>query len=546
MLSGLVDALKPRVRRVVLYVLRSFPGFWRAIAGIGLLYRPLNRFVINLSVNITRRRPHAYSTLTSYTSWSSLTDKTYLGRHLPAKVAPADLPSVRELTALFRRPEANAPVCPKSTLLFPVFAQYLTDGFLRTNMNDRRRTTSNHDIDLSPLYGLNKTQTDVLRERSDAPGRRGRMKAQIINGEAFPPDLYEADGVTVRAEFCHPQTGAPLLDLPIGFRTVASEKGEAMNGHDRRIFAVGGDRANATPLVAMMNTVFLREHNRLAGELEGRNPTWDDERVFQTARAMVIVIFIKIVVEEYINHISSLAVPLTADPSGAWTAPWNRPNWMTVEFSLLYRWHPMIPDEMTWKGARVHSGRMVLDNRYLTEVGLTEALRMTSATHTGVLGLGNTASFLLPVEEAAIQQGRDQQLPPYNDYREMVGLARARTFADITAKPERQRALAALYGTPDRVDFYVGLFAEDVNPNTPMPTLIGMMVALDAFSQALNNPLLSEHVFNAKTFTDWGFKEIQKRQTIADLIARQAGREGEVDPAIVMTRSDWRRGPAMF
>ncbi len=62
MLSGLVDALKPRVRRVVLYVLRSFPGFWRTIAGIGLLYRPLNRFVINLSVNITRRRPHAYST----------------------------------------------------------------------------------------------------------------------------------------------------------------------------------------------------------------------------------------------------------------------------------------------------------------------------------------------------------------------------------------------------------------------------------------------------------------------------------------------------
>ena len=122
------------------------------------------------------------------------------------------------------------------------------------------------------------------------------------------------------------------------------------------LFAIGGDRANSTPFTAMINTLLLREHNRVAGELETRNPTWDDERVFQTARNIVIPMFIKIVVEHYINHITPLPFSLRADPSVAWTANWNRPNWITVEFSLLYRWHSLMPDEHRMAD-RTHSDR---------------------------------------------------------------------------------------------------------------------------------------------------------------------------------------------
>jgi len=39
-------------------------------------------------------------------------------------------------------------------------------------------------------------------------------------------------------------------------------------------------------------------------------------------------------IEEYINHIRR-STPLVADPP--WVdAPWNKPNWITTEFSLLY------------------------------------------------------------------------------------------------------------------------------------------------------------------------------------------------------------------
>ena len=84
----------------------------------------------------------------------------------------------------------------------------------------------------------------------------------------------------------------------------------------------------------MMSTLFLREHNRLAGELERLNSGWDDERVFQTARNIIIVTFIKIVIEEYIDHIAPTPFRLRADLKIATTAPWNRPNWITTEFTF--------------------------------------------------------------------------------------------------------------------------------------------------------------------------------------------------------------------
>jgi len=538
------DKFIPRLR---VFVLQNFTPMWRLVEKVPFLARKANATIINTACNAAAFRPHPMSTLHDYTSWSALTDKAYLGRALPPCEPSIELPPIEEVTQLFVPRGGKQQECPKSTLLFPVFAQYLTDGFLRTHPQDRMRTTSNHDIDLSPLYGRTPAQTKALRLKSEERGKRGRLKSQMIEGEEFPPELYQMGSSEFHADFID-EHGAHLLDLPLGIGK-DWQGGEWQPGEHsrRRLFAVGGDRANATMLISMLNTLFLREHNRLAALFEELHPDWDDTRVFETARNCVIVMFIKIVIEEYINHISSAAFRLRADPKVAWPAAWNKPNWMTVEFSLLYRWHSLVPEKMVWNGQMIDSTATLLDNAPLVEAGLANAFLWVSQTKAARLGLHNTAIFLekaLTVESLAIKQNRDQRLAGYNAYRKAMDMNPVDDFDCMTGDKAIQEELRRLYGTPDAVEFYVALFAEEPGVNTPMPPLLGAMVALDAFSQALNNPLLSQQVYNERTFTREGMEAIENTGTVWDILQRNMGAKaapGAGPDTVRMTRADWSR-----
>jgi len=473
-----------------------------------------------------------------YTSWTSLSDQHWSARHLPAKQL-SGLPKADEVTddivMLFKRPSGIQRLSSKSTCLFPSFAQYLTDGFIRTRMpnisagesNDlRKQNTSNHQIDLCPLYGRLHLHTDALRLKSPNPGERGRLKSQLIKGEEYAPFLYQNGAV--KAEFKD-------LDVPLGIDSVPDPL-------RARLFAFGGDRANGTPHVAMMNTLFLREHNRLAGKMEAANPDWDDDRVFETARNTTIVLFIKIVVEEYINHISPLTPPFhfRAVPAVAWDAPWNKPNWVTTEFSLLYRWHSLIPDTIAWSGTVLPVAQTFMNNQLLLDAGLLRGFSDISAQPAGCLGAFNTADDLLLVELKAIMQGRICAVASYSDYREYVHLPRPQKFEDISPDQRVVNLLKTAYNNMiENVEFYVGLFAEDAVRNSPLPPLILKMVAVDAFSQALTNPLLSKSVFNSKTFSPLGWEVIAKTGSLRDILDRNTP-SGVGNARIGMTLPNWR------
>jgi len=104
-------------------------------------------------------------------------------------------------------------------------------------------------LDLSPLYGNSERTAKTLRS-----GKNGLLNTQRKN----------------------------LL--------MASPKHEGCRSANKAFpcFFSGDSRVNENPGLTLMHVLFLREHNRVAAELERLNPRWNDERLYQEARRIII------------------------------------------------------------------------------------------------------------------------------------------------------------------------------------------------------------------------------------------------------------------
>ncbi len=513
-----------------LYLATHLPAVWRLVSKIPLLRKGVNRLIIDTMIYMMKPRPGPLSTKSPYTSWESLTDRHYSERHLPPGLLPSSsLPPLEQAIQLFARAPGGAGVSDKSTLMFPIFAQWFVDGFLRTDPTNPLKNTSTHDIDLSQLYGQVPAVTRILRSEEG-----GRLKSQIIDGEEFPPFLLGPDG-KIKPEF---------KELPIIMPPEGDRKATAIDKlpDDRRklLFALGVPRGNIHYGFTMMSTLFLREHNRLAGAIAEEHPDWDDDRLFETARNVLIVLLLKIVVEDYINHITPFWFRLYVDQGFGNRERWYRQNWMSIEFDLLYRWHTLVPDQVVVRGESRAFADILWDNSFTIHGagGLGALFDEASQQPAGAVGLANTAPFLLEQEHHAIAIGRDAQLASYNDYREACNYPRFSSFEQLTSRPEVRAQLEAAYATVDDVELYVGLFAEDIAEFAALPTLMGTMVGADAFSQALTNPLLADGIYGEQTFSRVGMAAIDQTTRLGDIVRRNLP-AGATRPQVTLTRPTW-------
>lgn len=500
--------------------------FWLLLRRIPKVNSRVNRFLINSSIYTMETRPPALSTKSSYTSWDSLNDRQFSARHLRADddFAPDAKPDMACVEALFGRPPGARTLSDRSSLLFPFFAQWFVDGFLRTDPRDPRRNTSTHDIDLSQLYGQKDVETQALRAEF------GLLKTSTdAGGREFPPLYYDGDG---NVKEC-------FRDLPMVLESVDDSKARTTttlpDATKRRLFALGLPRGNMHYGLAMMSTVFIREHNRIAREIRKHN-RWDSNRIFETTRNTMIALLIKIVIEDYINHITPIKFPLYMEPGIGASERWYRQNWMSVEFNLLYRWHSLVPSVVTVGGETKQFAGLTWDTSPLTTHDVAFLFDEASAQPCGTIDLLNTDPSMLDIEQTSMYVARRTQLASFNAYRERCGLPRLRSIDDLTSKQPVRDALKACYGGIDNVEFFPGLFAEDVRKGSTLPPLMTTMVAVDAFSQALTNPLLATGIYGPATFSPQGMKAIDETRSLEDIVRRNTTGESVVPRVSLASR----------
>lgn len=511
------------------------------------------RAQVNSYARAAPARPHRYSLWSpggpdektsdgacgEWTSWPGLFDKSYTSRHLGPAPADTTHPQAQDVLGLFERRGAMRP--GRSSALFALFAQWFTDSFLRTLHGDRRRTDSNHEIDLCQVYGLDERSTNALRTHRD-----GQLKMRETDRGLLPPLLFRdgaIDPAFLDLTYLRPavevRDGAPVMvDRAAKWRDgvdslFGTGRPGPMTDAARRDahYALGLDRGGSTIVYSAINTVFMREHNAIARKLKAEHRGWDDERLFQTARLINMRQVLTIVVEDYISHIAG--APLWLDRSFAEGESWYRSNRTSIEFNLLYRWHGMVPDFIRLAGVDLDHFGYRFNNALIESHGVGAILGAASRVPAGRAELGNTPAFLMKAEEASLGMARQYRLQGFNAYRRRFGMEPYGSIEELAGDAPWLDQLAETYRHVDDVEFTVGLFAEKRGEEDIFGDTLMTMVAHDAFTHILTNPLLAEEVHCPDVYTDVGLALIEERATFAKLVARNCeDEEAEVAFAV--------------
>ena len=120
-------------------------------------------------------------------------------------------------------------------------------------------------------------------------------------------------------------------------------------------------------------------------------------------------------------------------------------------------------------------------------------------------------------------------------------MPRLTSFDQLTSSVRLREELQRLYGSVDKLEFYVGILAEDPPPNSVPPSLLGTMAGLHAFSQVMTNPLLATGIWDhPDTFAPEGRRIITQTNSLAELVKRNLPAGADM-PEVRLTRADWKR-----
>jgi Animal haem peroxidase len=272
-----------------------------------------------------------------------------------------------------------------------------------------------------------------------------------------------------------------------------------------------GNKNNFWVGLAILHSLFLREHNAICRELAAAYPAMTDQQLFDTARLINVALMAKIHTLEWtpaiIAHPTSqsalyanwfgllgeqfgktygrvTASEILQGIPGSPTDFHGVPYSLTEEFVAVYRLHPLIPDDYefrSWRDNAVLKAFRLPDLTYqhvrqrLGETSMADLFYSFGTAHPGAITLHNFPEYLryfdrrprdTPIDLAAadILRTRERGVPRYNAFRRALRLKPAASFEELTDNPQWAQQLRQIYQDVERVDLMIGLYAEPKPP----------------------------------------------------------------------------------
>jgi Animal haem peroxidase len=259
--------------------------------------------------------------------------------------------------------------------------------------------------------------------------------------------------------------------------------------------------------MALLFNLFTLEHNAICDRLRQDYPSWSDDQLFDKARLINSALLAKIHTVEWTPGIlahPTLQIAMRANwwgLAGEWayrhfgrlstnelvsgivggrTNHFGIPYSLTEEFVAVYRMHPLVPDDYSFRSARDHSliaerGFREISDRFIPglfeEIPMTDMLYSFGVAHPGAIQLHNFPrglqhyerpdGFMMDLAATDIMRSRELGVPRYNTFRELLHKPRLKRFEELTDNRDWIDEMRRVYHDDiDRVDTTVGLFAE--------------------------------------------------------------------------------------
>jgi hypothetical protein len=258
--------------------------------------------------------------------------------------------------------------------------------------------------------------------------------------------------------------------------------------------------------LALLHSLFMREHNAICDRLHEAHPELSDDELYDKARLVVAALMAKIHTTDWTPAIIAHPTTVKALRTNWWglegekldkllgrlttnevvrgipgspTALHGVPYSLTEEFVCVYRMHPLIPDDYSFRSL---ADDRLLQERTLPEVGvlhvrerfaelsMPDLLYSFGTSHPGAITLHNFPRFLQDFHRADgsqvdlasidVVRVRERGVPRYNEFRRLLHLKAFDSFEAMADTPEHAEDLRRVYSDPEEVDTMVGMYAE--------------------------------------------------------------------------------------